>query len=461
MNLPDVLAVLRRRWVTFVLALLAVIGASIGALELQTPVYQASATLSLTPVTTAANPALALEILPQIGVLTPAYAEEITAADTRVIARAQLATQPGNYALTDAKVSTFPNAPTILKLSTNSTSPLDAQLSAAAYVTALNTRVKAGQLGGNILIKVDEIESPVLPTAPVSPRKTVTIGAGVLLGLIVAFIAAWVRDQTGGTIEDAEALRHAAGIQVFGEIPESRRVPRIHSVDALLTDDRLRPVAEAMRDLGVALQLTQFDADSVLVTSPGVANGKTTVAFGLAVALARSGVETLLVDGDLRRGRLEELLSEEPTGVRKSPGLMDVLRGLPFEDAVQGTTLANLHVLTSGELVEDPSVLLDSAFPAVLREMERRYAVVLDATPLMPINDSRVMAKFCSTTLLVASSGSASRRDIKRALDRLKIIGVTPTATVLNRARVRDSVGYGSPYLRARSARETVRGASS
>jgi succinoglycan biosynthesis transport protein ExoP len=451
MNLSDAIAVLRRRWVTFLLVLAAVVGAAFGALAVQSPVYESTATLSLTPVTNSTDPSMAISLLAQISAITPAYAEAVTADDTRTLARQFL---PPGHSLAGVTVSTFPNAPTVLKMSTRSTSPADAQLSAKAYVEALQQRVGKGEIGPANLLRLLEIDAPRLPASPVSPRKKLTIAVGVLIGLLVAFVAAWLRDQNGGVIDDAETLRQASGLQVFGEIPETRRVPDVNSVDSLLNDDRLRFASEAMRDLAVALQLTQVGSDSVLITSPGVAQGKTTVAFGFAVALARSGVQTLLVDGDLRRGRLEELFAGETDALRKSPGLTDVLQGMPFSRAVQATSLPKLHVLMSGQLMDDPSELLDTAFPQVLREMERDYAVVVDATPLMPINDARLMAKFCSATLLVVSAGSVRRRDMKRALERLRIIGVAPTAAVLNRTRMRDVSGYGSYYLRGKAGRE-------
>jgi capsular exopolysaccharide synthesis family protein len=459
MNLSDVLALLRRRWLTFALALGAVVGASFGALAVQTPVYESTATLSLTPAESGPDQQTAISLLPQISAITPAYAEAVTAADTERLARGLL---DSGHHLGGVSVATFPNAPTVLKISSRSTSRTDARLSAQAYVGALQQRVEAGEIGPRNLLRLLEIDSPRQPTTPVSPRKTLTIAVGVLIGLVVATVAAWLRDQSGGLIIDRDMLASSSGLQVFGEIPESRRLSELDSVDALLNDDRLRFASEAMRDLAVTLQLTQVGSDSVLITSPGVGQGKTTVAFGFAVSLARSGVDTLLVDGDLRRGRIEELFEGEDRPLRKHPGLADVLRGTPFRDAVQPTSLPKLHVMTSGELMEDPSVLLDAAFPQVLRDLERdgEFAVVVDATPLMPINDARIMAKFCSSTLLVVSAGLASRRDVKRALERLRLIGIAPTAAVLNRARMRDISGYGSYYLRSKPGSQATGGSA-
>ena len=83
----------------------------------------------------------------------------------------------------------------------------------------------------------------------------------------------------------------------------------MHSAEDLATDPRLRMVAEALRDLRTNLLFTDDTIRSIVVTSPDGSHGKTTVAFGLAATLARSGTRTLLIDADLRRGRIAELLS--------------------------------------------------------------------------------------------------------------------------------------------------------
>lgn len=449
MTLTDFLQMVRRRWVTAVVSFLLVLGAAVFALQTQNPVYEATATVGLVPTSSSSsttNDLTSITLLGQAAAILPLYSEALTSIDTRRLAAADM---PPGMALGSVSASTFQNFPTILRINTRSTSPVAAQRSAQAFVTALQKRANAGDIGVNGLISLQELGSPVLPTTPVSPHKKLTLGIGLMLGLVLAVAAAWLRENVGGKIESSDALAQASGLPVFGEVPDARRVGAITSVPMWLNDDRLRFVNEAMRDLGLTLQLTQFESDSVLVTSPEGQHGKTTVSFGIAVALARSGVATLLVDGDLRRGRIEEFFVDEPNRrIRKRPGLVDVLRGMPLESAIQATSLPNLSVLTSGELQDDPNELLDIAFPAALREMERRSAVVIDGTPLVPINDARVIARFVGSTVVVAAAGQVSRGQVKRALDRMSIIGVKPTAVILNRARQRHSANYGL-YLNA------------
>ena len=453
MSLSDVLQVLRRRWLAALLGFVVVLLASIGMLAIQKPVYEATATLGLLPNTSSTggnNPSdvlIANQLLSQAGQILPIYSEAVSAVDTRKLAQQNM---PAGVPLASVSSTTFANVASIMRINAKSTSPRAAMLTAQAYVDALQTRSQAGDIGVSTLMKLQEVGSPTLPTTPVSPHKKLTIAIGVFLGLLAAAGAAWLREIVGGKVEDGEALAQAAGLPLYGEIPQTRSVPAIGSIEQWLHDDRLRFVNEAMRDLSLTLQLTQFESDSVLVTSPEGQHGKTTVSFGIAVALARSGVNTLLVDGDMRRGRLEQMFADEADHrISKRPGLADVLRGMPLAEAIQQTSLPNLSVLTSGQLLDDPSEYLDVAFPTVLREMERRSAVVIDGTPLVPINDARVIAKFVGSTVVVASAGSTNRNQVKRAVDRMRIIGIAPTAVILNKVRQRHSASYDL-YMNAR-----------
>ena len=154
-----------------------------------------------------------------------------------------------------------------------------------------------------------------------------------------------------------------AGVPVFAELPSESAVLQMHSAEDLAEHPRLRIVAEAMRDLRTNLLFTDDSIRSIVITSPDGSHGKTTVAFSFAATLARSGTRTILVDADLRRGRIAELLE-----VERSPGLMDVLLGeAPLENAVRHTE--GLDVLPSGRRSADPGELLTSEFPALLSRL--------------------------------------------------------------------------------------------
>jgi capsular exopolysaccharide synthesis family protein len=169
-----------------------------------------------------------------------------------------------------------------------------------------------------------------------------------------------------------------------------------------------------------------------VVTSPDGSHGKTTVAFGLAVTLARAGTRTVLVDADLRRGRVAEML-----GVKRVPGLSELLTAhTTRKAAIRSTPLATLDIITGGSRPADPGELLTVEFPAVLKSLEEDYEmVIIDATPAEPVTDARVVARYADATVLVVGAGKTSRRQVRTAIERLALISVRPTATILNQSK--------------------------
>lgn len=228
---------------------------------------------------------------------------------------------------------------------------------------------------------------------------------------------------------------------MFAEIPAESAILKLHSAEDLATQPRLHVVAEALRDLRTNLLFTDDSIRSVVITSPDGSHGKTTVAFGLAATLSRAGARTILVDCDLRRGRVAELLE-----LPRTPGLMDVLIGETQLERVIRPTSDGLDVLVGGRRSGDPGELLTQEFPAVLAELEREYdAVIIDATPVIPISDARIVARYADATVLVARAGTASRRHVRQAVERLALISVHPTAAVLNHS---GDVSTSSYYVR-------------
>jgi capsular exopolysaccharide synthesis family protein len=430
MDLGELLRIVWQRKLVVLLVGAAIVALGMGSLALQTPIYRATATVSLTPARGVQDPII---VISQIDVITPLYAEAVETQATQERARALR----GGRGIGDISVRTFHGA-AIIKIDSESSSPLVAQAGAQAVTDALLTRTSAGEIGYTGTLELKEIDRPQRPTDPVRPNPKLTLLVSLLLGggFGVAAGVAW--DRLGKKVESTEELVSATGLQPYGEIPADRGVPTVASPAALVNDQRLRVVAEALRDVRTNLQFTNGGFRSILVTSPEGRHGKTFVSFGLAATLARSGARTLLVDADLRRGRTSEML-----GMSRSPGLMEVLQGMPFGRAVQPTDLDTLSVLTGGTLADDPGELLESSFFQVLYDLEAAYdVVVVDGTPLVPVNDARLMARYVSAVLLVVSAGSVTRRQVRTAVDRLSIIGINATAAVLNGSRQRRRASY-------------------
>jgi capsular exopolysaccharide synthesis family protein len=429
MSLSDVLSVLWHRKLVVVLVTALAIGGAVGVLRLVTPVYESTSTVALRP----QNLGNDLLFFQTIDAIVPIYASAADSRTTLAEARAD-----NNGELADISVRTFQATP-IFKIDARGTDKRLVQESAQAVTDVLEKHADSGAVGIPSL-RLTQIDRPSFPASPVFPNTKLTFAVAALLGLALGIAAALLQENLTKRVRTREELADASGLSIYAELPRERAVGRAISSELLTSSPALRTINEALRDLRTNLAFTgNGDFDTIAVTSPEGSHGKTTVAFGLAVAIARSGSKTLLVDADLRRGRIAELLD-----IPRAPGLHEALSGVPLADSgvLRRTALPNLDVVTGGQLESDPGELLALRFPEVLEQLRSWYdTIVIDTTPLVPVNDARVVASLASATLLVASAG-ASRGAVTDAVNRLSLISVTPTAAVLNKSRSRQARAY-------------------
>jgi capsular exopolysaccharide synthesis family protein len=428
MNLTEILSVLWHRKLVVLGVTVLLIACAVGALQLITPQYKATSTLALEP-QKLGNDLLFFQTIDSI---TPIYAAAAESETTLAAAKAQNGGQ-----LADISVRTFAQSP-IFKIDAQSTDASLAQSSAQSVTNVLQDRVKSGEVGIASL-ELTQIDKPTVPTSPVYPNKKLTIAVAVLLGLGLGVAAALLMERFTSRIRTRADLADASGLPIYAELPRQSSLSRV-TPELLANSPALRPINEALRDLRTNLAFAgNGEIETVAVTSPEGSHGKTTIAFGLAVAIARSGAKTLLIDADLRRGRIAEMLD-----IPRIPGLYEAMNGSPLGPGViRQTSLPNLELITGGRLVSDPGELLATRFAQVLTELRPRYdAIVIDTTPVVPVNDGRVVANLTKATVLVASAGGATRRSVEEAVSRLSLIAVTPTAAVLNKSRSRQARGY-------------------
>jgi len=177
---------------------------------------------------------------------------------------------------------------------------------------------------------------------------------------------------------------------------------------------------------------------TVLVASALPGEGKTFVAVNLALVLARQhGRRVLLIDSDLRRPRLHEVL-----GAAAAPGLSDYLSAsAPESAAVQKTPLQDLYFMPAGALASNPSELIGTGRMATLiRELTPLFDwIIVDTPPVIPVSDATLMAEACDGVILVLKAGSTPYDIAQKARDEFRsapVVGV-----VLNRTGKGHSYG--------------------
>lgn len=240
--------------------------------------------------------------------------------------------------------------------------------------------------------------------------------AGLGLGLAMVFVIA-VRDDRFLSV--AEANRKL-GDSVVALLPEVAGTKGETSQPLLAPDDPRHFYAEAYRSLRSALLFQDSAGEHpkvLLVTSATPNEGKSTIATNLARTLALGGARVLLVDADLRKGHLHDLL-----GLAEEAGLIDVLQGkYPSQALVQTGALPNFYFLARGRFAGNPGDLfLDSALDEIITGWRRDYDyVVIDSSPIFAADDASCLAAKADGTLFVVRNQHSSARVVQEALDAL------------------------------------------
>jgi len=302
------------------------------------------------------------------------------------------------------------------------------------------------------------ITPPSEPTVPVSPQPVkdgiVAAAAGLILGIALALLFEYLDDS----INTPEDVRRALGaeVTVVGAVPNWSEWKDARRGEIVTVSQPKSPVAEAYRAIRTSISFVSLDepVSALSITSPSAGEGKTTTLANLAVVLAGAGRKVVVVDCDLRRPRLHTFF-----GLPNTVGFTSVLIGeQPLSAALQKVPgIERLSLLASGPIPPNPSELLSSTrLTGILRQLRADGAFVLvDSPPLLPVTDGALIASAMDSTLLVASAGRSTRKQIRQAVDTLRRAHAPVTGVVLNRVATSDSAYYY--YYEDRATGATVR----
>ena len=278
------------------------------------------------------------------------------------------------------------------------------------------------------------------PRDPTSPQlllnAALSIGAGILLGLLTGIIA----ERSRRSIDPAEEAEEKLGVRALVTVPDlSKRdlqhIPeRNRSPTGYMLAKRLSQFTESLRVLQTAVMLASAPHKNVVaVTSAMPGDGKTTLSLGLARVAGMGGLRAIIVDCDVRMRTINRLLDIEPEF-----GLQQVLSGEKDWREVVGTdTETGTHVLpASGLTTKD--IFSTGAMERLVAELSQNYElVVLDCAPVFAVADTRVVASLADNVVVALRSGKTPARAVRAAIAQLELAGANVLGVVINRADVR------------------------
>ena len=310
--------------------------------------------------------------------------------------------------------------------------------------------------------KIRIIDSALSPTRPSRPNKKANIILGVLAGLAIGVGIVFLAEHLDNSVRTIETVERY-GLTLLGLVPliggekEYRRkrkrdkskkghIGSSTSTNAssvsksdimrrrLITrEDPKSPTAEAYRTIrtNILYPSSKKDIKSILVSSPGPAEGKTTTVTNLAITFANLGKRTLLLDADLRRPVIHRIFE-----IPRDPGISAYLSGAQddFEPLVRETSIENLFVVSAGIIPPNPSELIGSErMTELIAELEKKWDVILlDSPPIIAVTDASMISTEIDSVILVVKTGETNKVAFRRAIQLLQGVQTPLAGVVMN-----------------------------
>lgn len=420
MDLNRYLRVLRRGWLLLALTTAAALGVAVALTVLLPPTYQAE-TRVYASVDNAANVndlgqgtiysqeivRSFVELATSSSVLQPVV-EDLGLGETsaELAERIEVAAQTGTV---------------ILEITVSDEDPDQAAAIAASLTESLDDVVQGltPSAQGGTRVALNTVEEPTAPQDPAWPQPAVILGLGLVAGLALGVAVLALREVLDTRLRNEEAISESADLPLLGGVPQDKQIRQGVLVAQAAPGT---PLAESFTTLRTNLQFLEIGRPtrSFVVTSSVQGEGKSTVAVNLAISLRSAGQRVLLVDADLRRPAVADLL-----GLEGVVGLTDLLTGqVLIRDVVQRWGPEKLAVLPAGTVPPNPNELLGSvAMRELVGELHRDYDIILfDAPPLLPVSDAAILSTISTGVLLVVGAGKVHKPQLQKAVKSLQML---------------------------------------
>lgn len=433
MELRELLLILRKSWILVSVVTLVCMGASAAWSLTRTPEYQASTQLF---VSVRSGDSSAGELTQGSNFAQQAVTSYVSVVNSAIVMD-QVVSELGLPVTSDQlaqQVSAESPADTVLiNVIVTDPDPQMAQkiadTTSSVFSDVISNKIEAVSDGGPARVQVEVIQPARLPDAPVSPNVKRNLALGLVLGLGLGVVAAVLRSVLDTRVRSKEDISAITQLPVVGTIakdPDSEKRPLI------ALEDPKNPLVESYRALRTNLRYLDVENNqkSIVVTSAGPGEGKSTTAVNLAIVMADAGARVVLIDADLRKPKVAMML-----GIEGSVGLSDLLIGrVNFEDALQQWGRKQLFVLPSGRIPPNPSELLgSSAMEKTLEALAAHFDyIIIDSPPTLVVTDAAILSTRTGGAVVVSAAGKTRKDELADAFDTLenvdgRVLGVIAT----------------------------------
>lgn len=327
------------------------------------------------------------------------------------------------------------------------------QLYQQIYISSINSLETLRLSKAQSTPTVMQVETAAKPTTPISPKPVQSALLAAAIGLLATAGFIFLVEFLDDTLKTPDDIKDVLETPVIGFIGELKHNPKQdeESLGVFVAKNPRSPVAEAFRSLRTNLEYSSVDdpARTLLVTSSGESEGKSTVAANLAIVEAQSGKKVIIIDADMRRPKVHVQFNKS-----NRKGLSDVVTGkLRIEDVVKTyDQVENLSIITCGTIPPNPSELLGSdRMSQTLKELEEQFDLIIIDTPPMIVSDAQILSGKVDGVIFVVIPGQTRAIAALRPIEELRRIGSHVMGIVANKIpRNRDyyygGYNYYSPY---------------
>lgn len=304
--------------------------------------------------------------------------------------------------------------------------------------------------GGDVNV-LTVMEEAAVPTSPISPNTKLNVLLAAVIGLILAVVGVFVIEYLDDTVKNSDDIERAVGAGPLGTIG---MIEGEGYADKLVVARHpMSPIVESFRVLRMNIQFSSVDkpTQTLMITSPNPLEGKSITTSNLAVVLAQSGLQVVVVDADLRRPVIHQVF-ELPNRQGLSNGALSA--NASIEEFIQPTKIENLRVLTSGPTLPNPAQFLSSGrMKDIIEELKAISDIVLfDSPPCLLVADSTILGTEVDGAILVVAAGRTRTSEARQAVEVLRRVRINLIGAVLNRQMA--GPGQGSSYYGYYSAED-------